>query len=82
MSQIIGEQQFHYSVRMTSNKHFPNAIYSNCNAKLEKFLPVAGGKAHFTCKIFAVRKILTNLVPETSRIIQPGLTYGCQHLER
>ena len=49
---------------------------------LKKFSPVAGGKAHFTHKIFTVRKILTNLVPETSRIVQPGLTYGSQHLER
>ena len=27
---------------MTSNKHFPNAIYANCNAKPEKFFTCSG----------------------------------------
>ena len=31
MSQIIVEQQFH------DDKHFPNAIYANRDAKLENF---------------------------------------------
>ena len=44
MSQIIVEQQLHYTVKMTSNKHFPNAIYANHDAKLEKKLPLAGAK--------------------------------------
>ena len=34
MSQIIVEQQFHYTVKMTSNKHSPNAIYANRDAKI------------------------------------------------
>ena len=37
MPQIIIEQQFHYTAKMTSNKHFPNTIYANWDAKLEKF---------------------------------------------
>ena len=36
-SQIIVEQYFHYTTKLTSNKHFPNTIYANCNAKLETF---------------------------------------------
>ena len=37
MSQVIVEQQFHYTTNMTSNNYFPNAIYANRNAKLETF---------------------------------------------
>ena len=29
-------QQFHYTVKMTSNKHFPNVIYADHDAKVEK----------------------------------------------
>ena len=42
MPQIIVEQQFHYNAKMTSNKHFPNAIYANCYAKLENFFACSG----------------------------------------
>ena len=49
MSQIIFEQQFHYTAKMTSRKHFPNAIYANRDAKL---LPAMGGKACIAHKIF------------------------------
>ena len=66
MSQIIVEQQFYYNAKMTSNKHFPNTImeiYANCDANLEKFLPAAGGKAHFTQNIFAVAKVFINSAP-------------------
>ena len=41
MSQIIIEQQFHYTVEMTSNKHFLIAIYANRNDKHVKFLTLA-----------------------------------------
>ena len=52
---------------MTSNKHFPNAIYANHDAKLEKkILPAVGGKFHFAHKIFAVVTIFINLVLENS----------------
>ena len=37
MSKMIAEQQFHYITKMTSDKHFPNVIYANRNAKLEKY---------------------------------------------
>ena len=37
MPQMIVEEQFHYTVKMTSNKHFPNAIHANPDAKLENF---------------------------------------------
>ena len=43
--------------KMTSKKHFPNAIYANGDAKL---LPAAGGKACFNHKIFLVAKIFIN----------------------
>ena len=42
MSQVIVEQQFHYTMKMTSNKHFPNAIYANYDATLENFLNCRG----------------------------------------
>ena len=45
MSQIIVEQQFPYHVKMTSNRHFSNAIYPNRNAKLEKLFTCAGRAA-------------------------------------
>ena len=61
MSQIIVEQQFHYTAKMSSEKHFPNAIYANRNAKL---LPAPGSKALITHKIFTVAKIFINLAPE------------------
>ena len=38
MPQIIVEQQ----LKMTLNKHFPNAIYANRNAKLEQFVGCGG----------------------------------------
>ena len=60
MSQIIFEQQFHYTAKMTSRKHFPNAIYANHDAKL---LPAMGGKACIAHKIFAVVKIFINSAP-------------------
>ena len=37
MSQIIVEQQSHYTAKMTSNKHFLKVIHGNRDAKLEKF---------------------------------------------
>ena len=37
MSQIIVEQQFHYTAKMNRNKHFPNTIDTNRDAKLETF---------------------------------------------
>ena len=42
MLKIIIEQQFHYTMKMTSNKHFPNAIYANYDATLEKVLACRG----------------------------------------
>ena len=42
MPQIIIEQQFHYTAKMTLIKHFPNANYANRDVKLEKFF--AGGR--------------------------------------
>ena len=36
MPQIIIEQQFHYTAKMTSNKHYPSANYANHDVKLEK----------------------------------------------
>ena len=30
-------QQFHYTAKMTSNMHLPNAIYANSDAKFENF---------------------------------------------
>ena len=57
MSQIIVEQQFH------DDKHFPNAIFANRDAKLGKFLPAAAAaKVRLGCKIFAVAKIFINSV--------------------
>ena len=60
MSQIIVKQQFHYTAKMTSKKHFPNAIYENYDAKL---LPAAGNKACFAHKIFTMAKIFINSAP-------------------
>ena len=48
MFQIV-EQHFYYTVKTTSNKYFPNAIYANHDAK---FSPAAARKAHFTNKNF------------------------------
>ena len=48
---------------MTSNKHFPNAIYANRDVKLDKILPTVDGEACFTCRIFAVAKFFINLTP-------------------
>ena len=42
MPQIIFEQQLHYTAKMTSNKHFPNANYANHDVKLKKVF--AGGR--------------------------------------
>ena len=58
---------------MISKKHFPNAIYTNRNAKLS---PAADGKAHFAHKIFAVAKISINLVP--AMLFRHTLTFSIQ----
>ena len=45
MFQIVGtfvEQQFYYTAKMTSNKHFPKAIYANRDATLENFFACGG----------------------------------------
>ena len=42
MSQIIVEQQSHYTAKMTSNKRFLKAIHANRDAKLEKFFACGG----------------------------------------
>ena len=46
--------------KMTSKKHFRNAIYANGDAKLS---PAAGSKACFNHKIFLVAKIFINFAP-------------------
>ena len=61
MLQIIVEQHFYYTAKMTSNKYFPNAIYANRDAK---FSPAAAGKAHFTNRILMVAKIFINSAPD------------------
>ena len=40
--QIIVEQWFHYTAKMTSSKHFPNTIFANRNTKLERFFTCSG----------------------------------------
>ena len=47
---------------MTSNKHFLNAVYTNCDLNLKNFTLV-GSKACFTLKIFAVAKIVIISAP-------------------
>ena len=47
---------------MTSNKHFLNAVYTNCDLNLKNFTLV-GSKACFTLKIFAVAKIFIISAP-------------------
>ena len=47
---------------MTSNKHFLNAVYANCDLNLNNFTLV-GSKACFTLKIFAVAKIVIISAP-------------------
>ena len=52
MFQIIVEQQFYYTAKITSNKHFPNAIYANRDAKLEKFFACGGQQSSLRSKNF------------------------------
>ena len=59
MSQIIVEQQFHYTTKMTSYKHVPHAIYANRNAKLEIFFCLRQA-----AKLASLAKFSINLVPE------------------
>ena len=47
---------------MTSNKHFLNAVYANCDLNLKNFTLV-DSKACFTLKIFAVAKIFIISAP-------------------
>ena len=63
MFQVILEQQFHYATKMTSNKHFSNAIYANPEAKLEIFFVCGRQQTCFAHKMFAVAKILFTLSP-------------------
>ena len=42
---------------MTLNKHFPNVIYADRNAKPEKTLACAGRQSRLARKIFMVAKI-------------------------
>ena len=67
MSQIIVEQQFHYTAKMNSKKHFLNAICANHDVKI---LPAVGGKACFTHKISTVAKIFINSAPEVFKNTQ------------
>ena len=60
MSQIIIEQLLQYAAKMTRNKHFPNTIDTNCAAK--DFLSKVVDKARLAHKIFAVAKILIQLL--------------------
>ena len=50
--QITVEKQFHYTAKMTSNKHFPNSIYANHNAKLEKIFACAGQQSSLRLQNF------------------------------
>ena len=52
MPQIIVEQQFHYTMKMISNKHFPNAIYANRNADLEIFFAYGGWQSSLRSQNF------------------------------
>ena len=61
MSQIIVEQQSHYTAKMTPNKHFANTIYAKHYVKLEHF---------FARKIFVVAKIFINSTPAMLEMFQ------------
>ena len=63
MLKIIIEQQFHYTMKMTWNKHFPNAIYANGNAKLEKFFTCSGQQSLLRLQDFCGGEMFHKLGP-------------------
>ena len=88
MSQKIVEQQFHYTMKMTPNKYFLNAIYANRNAKLEKFIVCDKQQSSLHSLIWplwaclGIHGVLTLLTPPppTSRLYPPlGLTSPPPH---
>ena len=69
MSQIIVEQQSHYTAKMTSNKHFLKVIHGNRDAKLEKFFTCGGRQSSLHSQNVRAGEILINSAPEMIHLV-------------